>query len=229
MSMILHIDTAIDTAYISIAKDGEVITSSFNKEQKEHGAFLHTGIKALLNDAAVSIQQLEAVAISAGPGSYTGLRVGMATAKGLCYALKKPLISIGTLEILAFGVIMDTDKGEAGSAELFCPMIDARRMEVFTALYNKFLQPILPPCAIIIDEKSFVNYLLNNKIYYFGNGLKKWESISWHKNAVFVDPGNNVLSMSKLAYKKFQYNDFADLAYSEPLYIKDFFNHSASV
>ncbi|MEP7142178.1 MAG: tRNA (adenosine(37)-N6)-threonylcarbamoyltransferase complex dimerization subunit type 1 TsaB [Ferruginibacter sp.] len=227
MSIILNIDTAMDIAYISIAKDGEIMAQSSNKEQKDHGGFLQPAIQELFKKASVSISELDAVAISAGPGSYTGLRVGMASAKGICYALKKPLISIGTLEILALAAILDTGNRAFNSSILFCPMIDARRMEVFTALYNQSLEPVLEPCAMILDENSFANSLLKNKIVFFGNGAKKWQLICKPENGVFIPIFSNALAMSKLAYKKYEYNDFADLAYSEPLYLKEFFGGSA--
>ncbi len=227
MSIILNIDTAIDTAHISIAKDGEVVAALSNTEQKDHGAFLQPAVKALLKNTAFSIQELDAIAISAGPGSYTGLRVGMASAKGLCYALNKPLITIGTLEILAFAAIMETSKEILAASSLYCPMIDARRMEVFTALYDSNLQPVSDPCAMILDENSFAYRLLKNKILFFGNGAKKWELIFNHENASFIPVLSNPLAMSKLAYKKYGHNDFADLAYSEPLYLKEFFGGPA--
>lgn len=223
MSLILNIDTAIDIAYISIAKDGEIIDTVSNTEQKDHGGFLQPAIQNLLKNASFAITEIEAVAISAGPGSYTGLRVGMASAKGLCYALNKPLISIGTLEILAFAAILETNIPDAKGPVLFCPMIDARRMEVFTALYDQKLQPVISPCAMVLDESSFANGLLKNKIIFLGNGAKKWEAISRHENALFAGPFNNVLAMSKLAHNKFALNEFTNLAYFEPLYLKAFF------
>jgi len=223
MSLILNIDTAIDTAHVSIAKDGEIIASVSNTEQKDHGGFLQPAIQRLLKRASVSITKIDAVGISAGPGSYTGLRVGMASAKGLCYALNKPLIGIGTLEILAFAAILETKITYANSPFLFCPMIDARRMEVFTALYDQNLQTEISPCAMVLSENSFANGLLKNKILFFGNGAKKWEAISRHENALFASAFNNVLAMSKLAHHKFELNEFVNLAYFEPLYLKEFF------
>jgi tRNA threonylcarbamoyladenosine biosynthesis protein TsaB len=228
MSLILNIDTAIDIASVSVSNNGEIIAQSSNNEQKDHGGFLQPAIQALLKNAAVSKAELDAIAISAGPGSYTGLRVGMASAKGLCYALNKPLITIGTLEILAFAAILETGKKALSSSSmLFCPMIDARRMEVFTALYDQHLLSLLEPCAMILDENSFANRFLKNKIWFFGNGAKKWELICRHENAAFIPVLNNSLAMSKLAYKKYEYDDFADLAYSEPLYLKEFFGGKA--
>ena len=223
MSLILNIDTALDVAHISISKDGEIIASAFNKEQKDHGGFLQPAIQTLLKNATIAITEIDAVGISAGPGSYTGLRVGMASAKGLCYALNKPLIAIGTLEILAFAAILETHASNSTIPILFCPMIDARRMEVFTALYHQNLQPEIAPCAMVIKDDSFANELLKNKILFFGTGARKWESMSRHENALFAGGFNNTLAMSKLVHKKFELNDFTNLAYFEPLYLKEFF------
>lgn len=223
MSLILNIDTAIDIAHISIAKDGEIIASVSNTEQKDHGGFLQPAIQTLLKNASVAIKDIDAVGISAGPGSYTGLRVGMASAKGLCYALNKPLIAIGTLEIMAFAAILENNIPTSNTPILFCPMIDARRMEVFTALYDQNLQTEIGPCAMVLNENSFANGLLKNKILFFGNGSTKWEGISLHENALFAGVFNNALAMSKLAHKKFELNDFANLAYFEPMYLKEFF------
>ncbi len=223
MSLVLNIDTSIDIAAVCIAKDGEIIACLSNTEQKDHGGFLQPAIQTLLKNASVSISDIDAVGISAGPGSYTGLRVGLASAKGLCYALNKPLIAIGTLEILAFAAILETSISPSTMQILFCPMIDARRMEVFTALYDINLQASILPCAMVLTENSFANGLLNNKILFFGNGAKKWEAISSNKNALFAGNFNNPLAMSKLAHNKFILNDFANLAYFEPLYLKEFF------
>ncbi|MEO5888721.1 MAG: tRNA (adenosine(37)-N6)-threonylcarbamoyltransferase complex dimerization subunit type 1 TsaB [Ferruginibacter sp.] len=224
MSVILNIDTAIDEANISISKNGGIIAQLSNNEQNKQAGFLQPAIQSLLKNASVSIQELAAIAISAGPGSYTGLRVGMASAKGLCYALNKPLITIGTLEIMAYAAILETHNDVLSSSVLFCPMIDARRMEVFTALYDKHLEPVSSPAAIILDENFLANSLLKNKILFFGNGAKKWELICRHENAAFIAASTNSLAMSKLAYKKYKQQDFADLAYTEPLYLKEFFS-----
>jgi len=223
MSLILNIDTAINVAYVSVAKDGEIIASVSNTEQKDHGGFLQPAIQTLLTNALITIKQIDAVGISAGPGSYTGLRVGMASAKGLCYALNIPMIAIGTLDILAFAAILETNICPSGTPVLYCPMIDARRMEVFTALYDQNLQTEIAPCAMVLNENSFAKGLLKNKILFFGNGAKKWEAISRNENALFAITYNNALAMSKLAHAKFELNEFANLAYFEPFYLKDFF------
>jgi len=226
MSLILNIDTAIDIAHISVAKDGELLAEILNTDPKKHGSFLQPAIQSLLKNAAILIHELDAIAVSAGPGSYTGLRVGMASAKGLCYALNKPLISISTLEILAFSAIWDTRNQAIHPSTLFCPMIDARRMEIFTALYDQNLQTVLAPCAMVLDDNSFANSLLKNHILFFGNGTKKWQPVCKNPNAIFMPVSNNSLAMSKLAGEKFEQKDFANLYYSEPLYLKEFFDNN---
>lgn len=224
MSLILHIDTALDIANLSIALDGEILGEVSNTEQKEHGRFLHPSLQSLLVKTAISIHDLDAVAISAGPGSYTGLRIGMASAKGLCYALNKPLITISTLEILAFSAILETSEKLLSSLPLFCPMIDARRMEVYTAVYDQKLNPLSNPAAIFLDENFCAKLLLNNKLLFLGNGAKKWAEICNLNNADFIEIGSNTLSMSKLAHKKYEIGDFANLFYSQPFYLKEFFS-----
>jgi len=137
MSLILNIDTASENAHVSLAKDGQVLHTLSNDSQKEHASFLQAAIEQLIKNAAVSFKEVDAVAVTAGPGSYTGLRVGFASAKGLCYALKKPFITIGTLEVLTVSALQLYPPA-ADENILCCPMMDARRMEVFTAIYHHF-------------------------------------------------------------------------------------------
>jgi tRNA threonylcarbamoyladenosine biosynthesis protein TsaB len=225
MSLILNIDTAVTAASISIAKDGIILGEAFNTEQKDQAAFIQPAIKSIASDIDIDLRQLSAIAIVAGPGSYTGLRVGMASAKGLCYALRKPLITIGTLNLLAYQAISQVNIQQNDKPTLFCPMVDARRMEIFTAVYDKELNTILPPCALIIDENSFANLLLNNKIIFFGDGAAKWQQLSQFKNALFFQSKNKTLYMNELSFKKFAKFEFADIAYTEPFYIKQFYSN----
>jgi len=162
--------------------------------------------------------------VSHGPGSYTGLRVGMASAKGLCFALNKPLITVGSLQILARSV---KDTGAAGDNVLFCPMIDARRMEVFTALFDSELAELQEPEAVLLTTETHANWLLKNEVWFVGDGSEKYSKILRHKNAKFVLEGNNSLAMSELAYEKYEAGAFADVAYVEPLYLKEFFSPNA--
>lgn len=153
--------------------------------------------------------------MSAGPGSYTGLRVGMSAAKGLCYALSLPLISINTLQMMAAAV-------KEPFTNLLCPMIDARRMEVFTALYTSSLEEVAPSKNLILDESSFQDWLQQDTISFFGNGSKKAADLIKHFNASFVMVTASAEDMVPLALRKFETNQFVDLAYSEPFYGKDF-------
>jgi tRNA threonylcarbamoyladenosine biosynthesis protein TsaB len=166
MSLILNIDTATDIAHISVSKSGVILDSVINSDQKEHGSFLQPAIEKLLKINSIAIKSVDAIAISTGPGSYTGLRVGMASAKGICFALQKPIISINSLEIIACAAILENSDNYDISNLLICPMIDARRMEVFTALYSQNLELKLEPQAIIFDSNSFENHFLMNKILF---------------------------------------------------------------
>ena len=227
MSLLLNIDTALDTACVSIAKDGCILQEAFNNNQKDHAAFLQPAIQLILKNAGLTLQEIDAIAVVAGPGSYTGLRVGMASAKGLCFALNKPLITVGTLNVLAWQAINQIKISQIDTS-LFCPMIDARRMEVFTAVYDIELNAILLPDTMIIEKKSFTNLLLKNKIIFFGNGAAKWQQLCDNDNAGFFELKNNPLYMSELSYKKYLKNEFADIAYTEPLYVKEFYSNVIS-
>ena len=219
MSLILNIDTATETAQVSFAKDGIVLQSLHNDLQKDHAAFLQTAIQQLAKAAAVSLTDVDAIAVTAGPGSYTGLRVGMSGAKGLCYALNKPLIAINTLEVLT---VAATQHHAIDGATLYCPMIDARRMEVFTALYDHTLTIALHPCAMVLNEGSFSGELSQNRIVFFGSGATKWQAVCKHSNASFAVVSNLQDAMANLSYNYFKSQQFANLAYSEPFYLKEF-------
>lgn len=224
MSLILNIDTASENAHISFAENGKVLHSLSNESQKDHASFLQAGIEQLIKSAGFHLKDVGAVAVTAGPGSYTGLRVGMASAKGLCYALKKPLITINTLEVLTASALklFPSDSEDF----FYCPMMDARRMEVFTAIYKHDITIYMQPCAMILDESSFEKELSENKIVFFGSGSAKWEKICPGRyrdsNAVFRTVSILPESMSNLSNSLFLEKKFTDLAYSEPLYLKEF-------
>lgn len=223
MSIILNIDTSIETASVSIARDGVILSSLINTIQKEHASFLQQAVKEIFTGLSVELKQVDAIAVTNGPGSYTGLRVGMASAKGLCYALNKPLITIGTLNALAAAAI-DASKDSFMPSSLFCPMIDARMMEVYTAVFDIKMVEKLPPSAMILDEDSFKILLQNNHLLFLGSGAGKWKSIVRSENAGFINELDITASICKLSLEKYLGNDFTDLTYSEPLYIKDFFS-----
>jgi tRNA threonylcarbamoyladenosine biosynthesis protein TsaB len=210
MSLILNIDTATETAQVSFASNEKLLLSLSNELQKDHASFLQVAIQQL-ND-------VDAIAVTAGPGSYTGIRVGMSSAKGLCYALNKPLIAINTLEVLTTAAIQQSN--DAGL--LYCPMIDARRMEVYTAIYSSITTTKLSPRAMILQQDSFINELEKNKIVFFGSGAAKWKALCDHPNASFTVVSSLAAAMAQLSYDYFTRNDFANLAYSEPFYLKEF-------
>ncbi|MBC8035457.1 MAG: tRNA (adenosine(37)-N6)-threonylcarbamoyltransferase complex dimerization subunit type 1 TsaB [Chitinophagaceae bacterium] len=216
MSLILNIDTSTENASICIAADGTPLGSLTNPHQKEHAAWIHIAIQNVCKAAKIELKQLDAIAITAGPGSYTGLRVGMASAKGLCYALDIPLIAVNTLHAMAFSMRLQ-------QADYFCPMIDARRMEVFTAVYGKELEVHLKPCALILNEYDFLPYLNKGTVLFFGNGSKKYKTLQQNKRAAFSETAFSASDLSPLAYQKFTRNDFSPLAYTDPFYIKDFY------
>ena len=172
MAILLHIDTATEFALVGFSKDGEVLAEQENLEQQQHAAFLQPAIQSLSKKLALRLQQIDAVVVSNGPGSYTGLRVGLASAKGICFALQKPLITLNTLEVMAHAALKAFPE-----ANLFCPMIDARRMEVFTALYNQELDSVMPPQAMILDESSFADRLATARMVFTGSGQEKFHQI----------------------------------------------------
>jgi tRNA threonylcarbamoyladenosine biosynthesis protein TsaB len=184
----------------------------------KHAELLAPFIEEIKNQHPGDFSKLQAVAVSGGPGSYTGLRIGVSLAKGLCYALQLPLIEISTLQAMTYGAIRHY-KEEA----LYCPMLDARRMEVYNAIYNHHLENIEGVQAAVVEENIFENYLERNSMYFFGNGAGKLQEVIRHPRAIFV--GYNFISaryMGTLAREKFQNKEFADLAYYEPFYLKSF-------
>lgn len=221
MSYILNIDSSAETASVSIAKDGIILFVLSNNNQKEHASFLHAAIEKLTIQSGISLVSTDAIAVTIGPGSYTGLRVGLAAAKGLSYALKKPLITISTLEAMAVQAIMNQDFPEKYT---YCPMIDARRMEVFTALYNVDMQELMPASALVIDEHSFGLALNEKPVLFFGSGMQKWKSVTQHKHAFFEEINDISPAIASRSFEKFLQQSFADVALSAPLYVKEFFD-----
>lgn len=221
MGLILNIDTASENAHVSLAKDGQVLHSLNNQSQKEHAGFLQAAIQQLIKATGVNLKEIDAVAVTAGPGSYTGLRVGFASAKGLCYALKKPLITMGTLELLTASAL-ELYPPAAGEKILFCPMIDARRMEVFAAMYQQDLSVFMQPCAVVLDKTSFEKELSENNILFFGSGSEKWKQACDHPNAIFRSVSMLPGSFSRSSDTLFTEKKFTDLAYSGPFYLKEF-------
>lgn len=222
MAIILNIDTATETAGIALSSGGLVLHSAINEDQKDHAAWIHHAIQQLMKDGGYAMHQLNAVAVTAGPGSYTGLRVGMASAKGLCYALGIPLITESTLKVMAAAAV---ERGNA-SGHFLCPMIDARRMEVFTAVYDSNLKEVLSPRPMILDEQSFHDLLSRQRVVFFGSGSAKFRALSQNANAIFQDIGHHAKHLAGLSYLKFQLSEFAHPAYAEPVYLKEFHTHT---
>jgi tRNA threonylcarbamoyladenosine biosynthesis protein TsaB len=218
MSIILNIDTAQETAFVCISENGKPKFVAENHSQKDHASFLHPAINELLKKAAISITELDAISVTKGPGSYTGLRVGMSAAKGLAYTLQKPLITISTLELMAHDILTIIGNKES----LICPMIDARRMEVFTAIYDCNLNATISPSAMILDESSFDDWLMTHNIFFTGSGSMKFQQICKHTNAKFIQHNNLPVSMSVISQNRFEKKLFNDITLTEPDYIKPY-------
>lgn len=216
MGLILNIETATTNCSVSLSLDGETLfLREDNSQGYSHAELLHVFIKDLFTETKLQPEAIHAVAVSKGPGSYTGLRIGVSTAKGLCYALDKPLIALDTLEILAHQI-----KVEEGH---IIPMIDARRMEVYSAVFAWDLVFSRKVEAEIISKESYSDLLNIGKVYFIGNGVEKTKTLINHPNAVFFNgrlPSAN--EMGKLAEAKYKIGDFEDVAYFEPYYLKDF-------
>ena len=219
MAKILQIETATQVCSVALSTDGNTIAIKEERGQNIHASHVTLFIDEVLKAAGLTYQELDAVAVSKGPGSYTGLRIGVSTAKGLCYALEKPLIAIETLEMMAAGFQIENPAYNG----LICPMIDARRMEVYTAVFNSSLEIMEPTSAKIIDETSFADLLAQNKITFLGDGAMKCAETLDHPNADFNGQNFNAACyMSALADQAFSQGQFEDVAYFEPFYLKDF-------
>ena len=225
MALILSIDTSTEKAGISLSKDGSILALLSNEEQKEHASWLHVAIREIMEHAGYQMKDLQAMAVSAGPGSYTGLRVGMAAAKGFCFALKIPLITENTLRVMAYAA---SQQREPQYAELICPMIDARRMEVFTAAYDSDLKEVLAPQAMVLDKNSFENLFSSHSILFLGSGSIKWKELladQYSSKSFFIDTPFMASHLSVIADQKFAAGQFTDIIGSEPVYIKEFHTH----
>jgi tRNA threonylcarbamoyladenosine biosynthesis protein TsaB len=221
MALILNIDTATTLGSVSLALDGKLLQERVNTQSMDHATWIHLAIKEIMNtnNESYKLKDLDAVAVVSGPGSYTGLRVGMSTAKGLCYALNIRLITLNTLNVMAYA----TNK-EISTSRLICPMLDARRMEVFTALYGTALKELIAPCAMILDENSFSQWLNNNEIVFFGSGSNKWKELVKSDNAIFSDAFYTPQDIALVSQNEFSQHAFSDMAYTEPIYLKEFYS-----
>ena len=226
MSIILNIETSTNVCSIALSENGNCIFGKVNTDGLNHAKLLSLFIDEALTILKERNKKLDAVAVSAGPGSYTGLRIGVSTAKGLCYGFGIPLISVSTLEIMSIAakkVLKETQNSVLITQYLLCPMIDARRMEVYAAFFDKNNELIKDISADIIDENSYHDLLTKQPIYFFGNGAEKCKAVLTHQNARFLDDivplAENMIPFSE---KYFSENKFEDVAYFEPFYLKEF-------
>jgi len=233
MNFLLHIETSSDICSVAVSESNRVLSLIETRDSKLHATQLTPFIQKALTEAQISINQLKSISVSAGPGSYTGLRIGVSVAKGLAYGLNIPLITINTLYAMSLHVSNSIDKLKSQIKNLnnldnlcFCPALDARRMEVYTAAYTQNGQVIKQPQALIIDEKSFADETEN--LLFFGNGAIKIINTCQQNNLFYLpDIHPSASYLIQPATLKFENNDFSDIAYFEPEYIKEFFTTQA--
>lgn len=217
MTHILCLETATTNCSVSVARNGETIALvEQNEKGYSHSENLHIFIQEALNSASLALNDLDAVAISKGPGSYTGLRIGVSAAKGLCYGLEIPLIAIPTLTLLAQKLSVENG--------YIMPMLDARRLEVYTAVFSSNKEMIKDTWAEVLTENSFNEYLTKDKVHFIGNCIDKAQTVIQHENAIFFESNSypSAQEMGQLAQAKFLAQQFEDVAYFEPYYLKDF-------
>lgn len=216
MAIILNIETATTNCSVAVARNGQTLALKEDYSQGfSHAEKLHLYINEALKESNVSTDSLDAIAVSKGPGSYTGLRIGVSAAKGLCFGLNKPLISVPTLTSLAHQVQLVNG--------FIIPLLDARRMEVYSAVFDSDQNQIRETEAQILDKTSFSQYLPKEKVHFIGTGVDKLKTIIDHENAIFIEnilPSAN--EMSQLSFSKYKISDMEDVAYFEPFYLKDF-------
>ncbi len=221
MSCILNIETSTETCSVAVAQDGGIIFEKINHEPNSHTKYLAKFVEEALSFAESHAIPLDAVAVSSGPGSYTGLRIGVSTAKGICYGKNIPLIAIPTLKLLCVKPLLSDDIEDENA--LLCPMIDARRMEAYTAIYDRALREVRQVQADVIEVDTYKKWLDKGLVYFFGNGAEKCKEILTHPNARFIDDviptAKSMLPLAELAIAK---GNYEDVAYFEPFYLKDF-------
>ena len=219
MPCILHIDTSTDVCSAALTNNGVVVEEKVSYEGHSHASLLGLYVADCLKSAKENGLSLDAVAVSSGPGSYTGLRIGVSMAKGICFGLGIPLISVPTLELLASTVIRNHPEKDA----LYCAMLDARRMEVYAAIYSQAREQVREAKADIVTAETYASYLNEGKVCFFGNGSEKCKSVIDHPNAVFIPDVHPVAAeMVSLAEERYAKGQFEDVAYFEPFYLKEF-------
>jgi tRNA threonylcarbamoyladenosine biosynthesis protein TsaB len=227
MPLLLALETSSTVCSVALYKDGQLLGASELQIEKSHSSHITVMISQLLENCGQTLHELSAVAISGGPGSYTGLRIGSSTAKGLCYSLDIPLLEVSTLHGLAAQVISKTPNAER---YLFCPMLDARRMEVYTCLLNHNLEELEPVTPVVLDETFLEEPLAGQPIIFFGSGAEKLKSLKADTaQALFIeDVLPSAIPIGKLALAKYEKQAFEDVAYYEPFYLKDVYITSGS-
>lgn len=224
MSLILCIETGTDICSVGIARDGELVSLRESVEGRDHAKHVGVFVNELLNETGIAPEELDAVAVGMGPGSYTGLRIGVSFAKGLCYGLRIPLVAIGSLDALAQVAIEDNEAGildvKAWDEALLCPMVDARRMEVYTRLYSATGEPLSDVRAEIVGENSFAEVREKRQLVIFGNGAAKCREVL--SDATFINVAPSARGLARLAEQRLQEGKTEDIAYFEPFYLKDF-------
>jgi len=218
LSLILSIEASTKSGSVALLQEDQILGSQHYNLDKSHSSLLHVMIEQLMSNCGMTLQDLDAIAIAEGPGSYTGLRIGTSSAKGLCYSLDIPLIAINTLESMAYQVYRTNTE-----FDLYCPMIDARRMEVYSLLVGSDFEVIKETEPVIIDEDSYKNELAQNRVLFFGDGAFKCKDVITSENAYFL---NNIvpsaIDVCLLAKKKFDDSVFENVISFEPFYLKEF-------
>ena len=222
MAVILNIETSTEVCSVALTSEGQVLDHRENYEGQTHATLLSQYVKEMLEYARTREMKIDAIAVSIGPGSYTGLRIGLSEAKGLAFGLQVPLIGVNTLQLMTVGTMFNHFIEEDNV--LYVPMIDARRMEVYTAAYNAALEPVVAPQAMILDENSFTDLLEQGyTLVVMGNGSDKARQVLTHDRVRFIDGIKPVaVEMLALAEKAWREQQFLDVAYSTPLYLKEF-------
>lgn len=224
MSLILCIETGTDVCSVGIARDGELLSLRESDQGRDHARLVAVYVDELLGENDIKPEELDAVAVGMGPGSYTGLRIGVSFAKGLCYGLNIPLIAVGSLDAMTEVAIEDYEAGiiavDNWADALLCPMVDARRMEVYTQFFNSRCEPLSEVSAEVVTAESFTEWRTKGQVVIFGNGAEKCRELLPDVKYVNVTP--SARGLARMAQKSFDEGKFEDIAYFEPFYLKDF-------
>lgn len=217
---IIIIDTALETATVAICNNNQIVSAAHNFQSNSHASFVHTSLQQLLQQQQIQIQKIQAIAVVHGPGSYTGIRIGLSAAKGFCFSLQIPLITISTVELLAYAAQQIEPQ-----AAYYIPLIDARRMEAFTAIYNHQLQALTNPFATVITTEAFEQYYTKNTTVFIGNAVTKATTILQHNHIIWLHNTYTIHHLAQIANQKLQQQQYSNIANTEPLYGKAFFDN----